>query len=72
MQKFLEKFNFEKQYCQLNVVYSPLLKNIIKISYPFRKFFEIFYKIVPINFLHKINVILKQEKIRRSFLKNEK
>jgi len=67
VQKFLEKFDFEKQYCQLNVVYSPLLKNVIKILYPFRKTFEKFYKPIPINSLHKINVILKQEQIRRSF-----
>jgi len=68
MQKFLEtKFNFKKEYCKLNVVYSPPLDFLVKIIYPFRTLINFIHKIISLNILHKIVVILKQEKIRRSF-----
>jgi hypothetical protein len=65
MQEFLEKFNFKKEFCKLNVVYSPLFGLLVRAVYPFRGLIDIIYKFIPINLLHKITVILKQEKIRR-------
>ena len=65
IQSFLEQFGFKKQYCQLNVIYSPLFGLLVKIVYPLRRLIDIIYKLIPINFLHKIAIILRQEKIRR-------
>ncbi|OQA66627.1 MAG: hypothetical protein BWY36_00870 [Candidatus Diapherotrites archaeon ADurb.Bin253] len=70
IQKFLEKFGFDKQYCKLNVLYSPVFGFLVKITYTFRDLFNFLYKIIPNNLLHKIIVILRQEKIRRSFYDN--
>jgi len=69
MQKFLEKFGFKKEFCKLNIVYSPIFGISVKIAYLLRALINIIYKLIPINFLHKITVILRQEKIRRSFIK---
>jgi len=72
MQQFLEKFGFKKQYCKLNIVYSPTFKIAVKTAYPFRKIInKIESKLPGNNFLHKINAILRQEKIKKSFVKNE-
>ena len=49
----------------INVIYSPLFGLLVKIVYPLRRLIDIIYKLIPINFLHKIAVILRQEKIRR-------
>lgn len=68
MQGFLEtKFNFKKEYCKLNVIYSPFFNSLVKIIYPFKNLMSSTYKIIPFNILHKIIIILEQEKIRRSF-----
>lgn len=68
MQEFLiEKFNFKKQYCCLNVIYSPLFNILVKIVYPFRVIPHIIYKFIPTNLLlYKINAILTQEKIKQT------
>jgi len=69
MQEFLEtKFNFEKEYCRLNVFYSPIFNSFIKIIYPFGNILNIVSKIIRVSIFRKIIVILKQEKIRKSFL----
>jgi len=73
MQNFLKtKFHFKKEYCRLNVVYSPLFHFLIQIAYPFQSIIKFLDKIFSINIFHKIVVILKQEKIRRSFLNSSK
>jgi len=70
MQEFLEiKFNFKKQYCQLNIVYSPILRYSISIAYYFYPIIKFFDKIIPNNLIHKTLIILKQEKIKKSFKK---
>lgn len=41
IQDFLiDKFNFRKAYCQMNIYYKPWLRGIISIIYPFRKFIK--------------------------------
>jgi hypothetical protein len=64
VQKFLiQKFNFRKAYCRLNIVYREDVNLLIKILFPFRKIFQKYN-----NFLtKKAIVLLKQEEIRRSF-----
>lgn len=38
IQPFLiQKFNFRKAYCRLNIVYKPWLALVVKVLYPFRK-----------------------------------
>ena len=69
MQEFLiTKFNFHKEFCRLNIVYSPFFESIIKIIYPLKSIVNIASKLLPRQIGQKINIIIKQEKIRRSFL----
>ena len=64
-QSYLEKyFGFRKAYCRLNIHYRPLIKLVIYILYPFRKFIK---KFDYISIFNKINVILFMEEIKRSF-----
>lgn len=63
IQNFLiQKFHFRKAYCRLHVVYPPLIRLLIWVVYPFRDI------LIHFNFLKKINVLLLQENIRRSFM----
>lgn len=65
-QEFLEKyFGFRKAYCQLNIVYRPLINIIIKILYPFR---FIIKRLDINNYTHNVIGILEIERIRRSFI----
>lgn len=60
IQEFLiHKLNFRKAYCRLNIVYSPLMRMIVKMLFPFRSF------VSPLN--ENLSTILKQEEIQRSF-----
>lgn len=70
IQTFLEKFGFHKQYCRLNIIYAPFLGLIIKLIYPLRFATKIAYGCLPIKLFHIINVLIKQETIRRGCLKN--
>jgi hypothetical protein len=64
IQNFLiQKFAFRKAYCKLNIIYRIDIYLIILILYPLRKFFLKFDNKI----MNKINTILLQEKIRRSF-----
>tara|TARA_B100001142_G_scaffold317342_1_gene358194 strand:+ start:143 stop:952 length:810 start_codon:yes stop_codon:yes gene_type:complete len=65
IQDFLiTKFGFRKAYCKLHIQYNYILNILVRFIYPFR---FVFY---PFNnrFASKINSLLVQEKIRRSFL----
>jgi len=68
MQGFLKKFGFKEQFCRLNIIYSPFFGFLVKIIYPFSGLINYIYKIISSDILYKIIVILRQEKIRRSFL----
>jgi hypothetical protein len=62
IQDFLiKKFKFRKAFCYLHIIYSPRMKTLVNMLYPFR---SIFYKI---NFTlsKKIGIVLKQEEIIR-------
>jgi len=64
IQEFLiQKFQFRKAYCQLHVKYSPKIKFILNIIYPFR----FLISVIKLKVFKKMQVILIQEKIRRSF-----
>jgi hypothetical protein len=65
IQDFLLKFGFRRQYCSLNVVYSPVLKILVVLLFPLR---NIFVKLPDFKSLHRIRSLLFQEQIRRSCL----
>lgn len=60
IQEFLiHKLKFRKAYCRLNIVYSPFMKAVVNLLYPFRSVLPLLNK--------EIFAVLKQEEIRRSF-----
>lgn len=62
-QDYLEKyFGFRKAYCILHIKYRSLVKLMVWILYPFRKWL---FKMDNNNLIHKINGILKMEEIVR-------
>ena len=65
VQDFLiSKFGFRKAYCKLHIEYSLLIRFFVTFLYPIRFVFHGFNN----KFASKINSLLLQEKIRRSFL----
>lgn len=65
-QDYLEdKFGFRKAYCKLHIAYSPNIKPIVKILYPFRKLLQ---KLDNVKKIHNINAVLKME----SFVREQK
>lgn len=58
-----KRFSFRKAFCQLHIVYNPFFEILVDLLYVFRDFF----KVVPGGFARKINAVLMQEKIHRSF-----
>jgi hypothetical protein len=64
IQEFLiKKFKFRKAYCKLNIIYNSRIGFLVKSLYPFRS---------PLKLLNfgpfiKLNILLNQEKIRRSY-----
>ena len=64
-QNYLVKyFQFRFAYCHLNVLYRFPINILIKVIYPIKKVFQPLDKI---SIIHKVNSIMKMEKIRRSF-----
>ena len=64
IQSFLiDKFRFRKAYCRLNIIYSPKVRLLLSIVYPFR----LIIKLLRFGFFLKLNILLDQEKIRRSY-----
>ncbi|WP_175507770.1 GNAT family N-acetyltransferase [Halomonas korlensis] len=59
----IERFGFRKAYARLHVVYFPLLSPVVFALYPFRQ--RISQAQGPL--CQKVNILLKQEAIRRSF-----
>ena len=65
IQEFLiKKFKFRKAFCYLHVVYSPKIKILINIFYPFRNIIQK----VNLNLFQKVGIVLKQEEIVREQL----
>jgi len=66
IQSFLiQKFKFRKAYCKLNIIYSPNIKFILSIIYPFRSLVSL----LKFGFFTKINILIKHEEIRKSYEK---
>lgn len=61
----LQKFKFRKAYCRLHVVYRWDVKLAVIVLYPFRNML----KKLDHNIAKKISVLLRQEEIRKSFVK---
>ena len=62
-QDYLEKnFGFRKAYCKLCIAYTPKMKTIVKMLYPFRK---LLLKLDGIGKIHSIKGVLKMESIVR-------
>lgn len=70
-QDYLEKnFGFRKAYCKLCIAYSPKMKLIVKMLYPFRKLLA---KLDGNSKIHSVNGVLMMESIvRGEFSKNKK
>jgi hypothetical protein len=56
------KFNFRKAYAKLNVVYSPFLRILVAVAYPFRSFIGLWNLVI----FKKISILLTQEEICRT------
>ena len=64
IQEFLiQKFKFRKAYCELHLVYSTRIKLLIMMMLPFRSVLKFF----NLGVIKKLNILLKQELIRKSF-----
>ena len=62
IQDFLiQKFNFRKAYCRLNIYYKMPLGFIVKMLYPFR----VLFSSIPLKFSKKIYLLFYQEYIKR-------
>lgn len=59
----IQKFKFRKAYCKLNIVYSKKIEVLINIIYPMRSLIR-YLRIGP---FIKLNILLEQERIRRSY-----
>lgn len=57
-------FQFRRAYCRLHIIYSPLMKAIVTLLYPFRRWVE---KMAGKRvFLNNVASVLKMEEIRRA------
>ena len=65
MHEFLLKFGFRRQYCRLNVVYTPLLYGLVSLAYPFR---VPLLRLPRFPLLHNLKALLEQESYRRGCL----
>ena len=64
IQSFLiQKFKFRKAYCRLNIVYNKPVGFLVRVVYPFR----LFLKSLNWGPFTKLNILINQEKIRRSY-----
>ncbi len=64
IQTFLiDKFRFRKAYCKLNIIYSTKVRLLLSLLYPFR----LIVGFLKFGLFIKLNILLKQEKIRRSY-----
>jgi len=68
MQEFLMKFNFRREFCRLNVVYSQLFGVGVKTAFMLEPLVSFSLRFFPASISARINTLLKQEEIRRTFL----
>jgi len=62
MQDFLLKFGFEREYCDLKVIYHPAAEIIVRCLYPFR---AVVKRLTKIPAAHKVYSALHQEELAR-------
>lgn len=60
---FINKFDFRRAYCRIHIYYSPKIKVLVNLFYPFSKII----RLINLNLTNKLDVLLKHEEIRRSF-----
>jgi hypothetical protein len=65
IQDFLEKFGFDKVYCDLKIVYRPSVRVFVSALMPFKSVLDRFPNT---KFTSRFKGVLAQEEIRRSFL----
>ena len=58
----IQTFGYRRAYCRLHIKYNPKINRFIKLIYPFSGLLRMFDKIT---FFHRINAVLKMEKIVR-------
>ena len=64
IQSFLiQKFKFRKAYCKLNIVYNKPVGFFVRVVYPFR----LILKLLNFGPFIKLNILINQEKIKRSY-----
>ena len=64
IQEFLiKKFKFRKAYCKLNIIYNSRIGFLVRALY----FFRLPLKLLNFGPFIKLNILLHQEKIRRSY-----
>ena len=59
----IRKFKFRKAYCRLNIIYNGKINLLVKCLYPFRGLLSL----LSFGPFRQLNILLKQELIRRSF-----
>lgn len=59
----IKYFGFRKAYCQLNIIYNPILQFAVRILYPIRKYLR---KIDNNSWVHNILALLNMEELRRN------
>jgi len=59
----IDKFRFRKAFCKLKVIYSPRIRVLLILIFPFR----FFIKLMKFSPFQKINILIRQEEIRRSY-----
>jgi len=63
--EFLLKFGFRRQYCRLNIVYSPMLSCVVSLAYPLR---ALALRLPEHPLSRKLKALLVLESYRRSSL----
>jgi hypothetical protein len=65
MQEFVLQFGFRREYCDLKIVYRPLVGMCVGALYPFKQILDL---VPTTRHFSQMKTLLAQEKIRRSFL----
>ena len=61
--EYVKKFKFRKAYCHLHVIYNSKINFLVRCLYPFRGLLSL----LSFGPFRQLNILLKQELIRRSF-----
>jgi hypothetical protein len=64
MHDFLLKFGYRRMYCDLRIVYRPIVRAFVNLAFPFKILIDRFPSVEP---AASAQVFLAQEAIRRSF-----